>query len=121
VVDVEADVPNEGSDFREGAASDRLAGEDSKPSFDQIEPGSALGREMELDARVLGQPLLDGWCGVSAGVVEDDVQLLAAEASGQRLEKSRNSFPLALGRHLPKTRPVLTSSAAYKLVTPARR
>lgn len=58
VADVETDVANEGGDFREGAAADRLAGEDSKPGFDQIGLGSALRGEVERSgAASLGRTL----------------------------------------------------------------
>jgi hypothetical protein len=44
-----ADVADECVDVMEGAAANRLAGEDSEPGLNEVEPGSALRREVPLD------------------------------------------------------------------------
>ena len=82
IVDVAVDVSDEGSDGVEGSAADGLAGENAEPSLDHIEPGGALRSEVEMDAGVSGQPVEDGGSRVGRGVIEDDVELSAAEAAG---------------------------------------
>jgi len=100
VVDVKADVPDECGDVVEGAATNRLAGEDPEPGLNEIEPGSALRSEVQMDARVLLEPLADGGCGVSAGVVEDDVEFLATEPGGDCLEELQELRSVGLGAAL---------------------
>ena len=78
VFDVRPDVPYESGDGVEGTSSNGLAGEDTEPGLDHVEPGSALGCEVKREAGVLGKPSLDGRGGVGRGVVQDDVKLSAA-------------------------------------------
>src|SRR6266566_6579019 len=48
VGDVGADSLNEVGEGLEGAASDCLAGDDSEPGLDLVDPRTALGREVEV-------------------------------------------------------------------------
>jgi hypothetical protein len=57
VVDVGLDMTNEAAHGIERAAAERSSSEDSKPRFDQIEPGAALWREMKVHAQMVSQPL----------------------------------------------------------------
>ena len=58
MLDVRLDVPYEGSRGVEGAAPDRLAGQDPEPRLDEVHPRRALGCEVEVNKRMLGQPRL---------------------------------------------------------------
>src|SRR5213075_36435 len=88
VLDVRLDVPYEGSHGVEGAAPDRLAGQDPEPRLDEVHPRRALGCEVEVNKRMLGQPLLHGGRRVRGRVVEDDVQLSPAVATRDELEEA---------------------------------
>ena len=48
------------------AALDLLVGEESKPAFYLIEPGGAGRGEVEVIARVAGEPRFDGWVSKSS-------------------------------------------------------
>src|SRR5579885_2036923 len=71
----------------EAAAADGLLGDQGEPALHQVEPRGAGGREMELDARMGGQPLLYRRVFVGPVVVADQVQFPARVAAGQRLEE----------------------------------
>ena len=60
----------------EHAAPDALVGDVAKESLDHVEPGSAGGREMDVKARVPGQPGQHLGVLVRGVVVNDQVQLL---------------------------------------------
>ena len=49
--------------------------EESKPALDQVDPRSASWREMEMEARSLHQPALDGGRFVGPIVVENKVYI----------------------------------------------
>src|SRR5437867_2465396 len=121
VLDVEADVTNEVAHLGEGTAANRLACEDPKPRLDEVQPGGSLRSEVKVDARVFFEPATDGRSGVSAGVVEDDVELLAAESGGEGLEKLQELGSVGIGPALADHSAARHFEAAYRLVTPARR
>src|SRR4030088_2532410 len=58
-----------------GARSDLLVSEGGEPAFHHIDPGSAGGREVHVEARALGQPCADGGCFVRAVVVQNHVDV----------------------------------------------
>src|SRR6266446_9892255 len=62
---------------REDSATDALVGQFTKPAFDEVEPGRRGRGEVQVEARMLGQPGLDLRMLVRPVVVEDhvDVQL----------------------------------------------
>ncbi len=74
-----------------------------------------------MDARVLAEPVADGACGVTAGVVENDVELFAAEATGDRLEKVHELAAARTGSALADRSTARHLERACGLVTPARR
>src|SRR5437763_6528489 len=100
VVDVVADLLDQDLDAGEGAAADRLAGDDAEPGFDLVEPGGALGGEVEPDVRVAGQPCLDLGCGVGGEVVQDDVNLLATVGFDGFLQEGQEVSAVAAGCEL---------------------
>src|SRR5438093_5996360 len=55
--DVLQDVPHQGTHGVEGAAANRLARQNAKPRFDQIDPRRSCRREVEVD---LGMPIQPG-------------------------------------------------------------
>src|SRR5215467_12700463 len=85
VDDVGLDVANERADGVEGAATDRLAGQDAEPRLDHVEPRSPFGREVEVDARMRGEPGLHRGRGMRRGIIEHDMQLAAPVAPGETL------------------------------------
>src|SRR6266849_4120614 len=62
---------------REGAATAALIGQFTKPSFDEVEPRRGGRCEVQVEARMLGQPVLDLRMFVRRVVVQDhgDVKL----------------------------------------------
>ena len=64
---------------REAGALERATSEDAEEASDLVEPGRARRREVEDDARVGYEPILDLGRLVSRRVVENDVQLTLAE------------------------------------------
>src|SRR5579875_2976785 len=79
------------------AAPDRLLRDQGEPALHQVEPRGAGGHEMELDARMRGQPLLYCRMLVGAVIVVDQVELASRIAAGQRVEQ-RNELhvPMAV-------------------------
>ena len=59
----------------ERATSNALVGELSKPAFNQIDPGTVSGREMDVKAWALSEPLPNHRSFVSAVVVHNDMNL----------------------------------------------
>src|SRR6516164_1839519 len=57
------------------AALDLLIGEQREPAFDLVEPGGAGRREVEVIARVAGEPRFDGWRFVGGVVVEHQMDV----------------------------------------------
>ena len=73
---------NEGSDIglelidaAMDAALDLLVGEQREPAFDLVEPGGAGRREVEVVARVAGEPRFDGWRFVGGVIVEHQMDV----------------------------------------------
>jgi hypothetical protein len=60
---------------REGAAPDALHRDLCEEAFDEIEPGRTRRREVQLEARMLGQPRLHLRCLVRPVVVEHQVDV----------------------------------------------
>src|SRR5690606_15092513 len=59
----------------EDAAADALGGDLGKPALDEVEPGSAGGGEVHVEAGMLGKPRPDLGVLVGGVVVGDDVQV----------------------------------------------
>src|SRR2546422_3127427 len=78
--DVAVDMPDQSANGVERATANRLAREDAEPGLDHVEPGGALGGEVKLDLRMLGEPGLHRRRRMRGRVIEDDVQCAAAVA-----------------------------------------
>src|SRR4029453_6020552 len=119
--DVGLDMTDQSAEGVKRATPDRLAREDAEPRLDHVEPGRALRREVELDLRMLAEPRLH--CGRRMGgrVVEDDVQFPAAVAAHDALHEAQEVSAGVPRAHSPRTRPLVISNAAYRLVRPLRR
>ena len=59
----------------EDAAAQSLVGELAEPALDEVQPGAARGREVQMEARMLLKPGSDVRMFVGLVVVEDQVQL----------------------------------------------
>jgi hypothetical protein len=57
--DERLDRGGEFADVAEGSAMDGLAFDDAEPDLDKIEPGCRRRSEMDVDARVGGEPVAD--------------------------------------------------------------
>jgi len=89
-----------------GPSADLFFSEGGKPSFDHIEPGSARGGEVHMEAWPLGQPGADGRRFVRAVIVQDQVNIQRFRDrvvdSIQELPKLDSPMPpMALPDHLP--------------------
>ena len=69
------DVDLEFLDTAMDAALDLLVGEQPKPAFDLVKPGGAGRREMQVIARVAGEPSFDGRRLVSGVIVEHQMNV----------------------------------------------
>src|SRR6266850_135338 len=87
--DVGLDVADERPDRVERAAADGLAGQDAEPRLHHVQPGRALGREVELNLRMFSEPGLDRGSRVRGRIVEDDMQRAAAVAMGEALHEAQ--------------------------------
>ena len=61
----------------EGASPDHLVGDEAEPPFDLIKPGTAGGREVEVEtaASLWLEPVLDAGAFVGAAVIEDQMNV----------------------------------------------
>lgn len=74
-------------DAVEAATPNGLVADQRKPALDKVEPRGAARSEVQMEAPVSGEPLVD--CGLLRGsvVVADEVQLTLEIVPGQRLRK----------------------------------
>src|SRR5438034_5382254 len=91
--DVALDMPDQSADGVERATANRLAREDAEPGLDHVEPGGALGGEVKLDLRMLGEPGLHRRRRMRGRVIEDDVQFAAAVAPRHPREEAQEIGP----------------------------
>ena len=61
-------------DAAEDAAAKALLRQLTEPALDEVEPRGTGGREVQLEARVGGQPLANRFMLMGSVVVQDDVQ-----------------------------------------------
>ena len=57
------------------ASAQLFLSEERKPAFDQLKPGTTGRREMQMEARVPQQPMLNGRGLVGSVVVQNQVQV----------------------------------------------
>jgi hypothetical protein len=76
-------------DAVEAAAVDGLAGDQGEPAFDQVEPRGTGRSEVQMEARVGGEPVHDRRMLVGDVVVADQMQLKSRIAFGQRFPGRR--------------------------------
>ena len=74
-LDEGGDIGLEPIDAAMRAALDLLVGEQREPAFDLVEPGGAGRREVEVIARVAGEPGFDGWRFVGGVIVEHQMDV----------------------------------------------
>src|SRR6516164_8278116 len=74
-LDEGGDIGPELIDAAMDAALDLLIGEQREPAFDLVEPGGAGRREVEVIARVAGEPRFDGWRFVGGIIVEHQMDV----------------------------------------------
>ena len=86
-VDEGADRVGDPLDGGERGAADGLSGDDGEERLDQVHPGRVGRGEVQVDPRMLGEPLLDVGVVVGRVVVDHDVQLPAWVGLGDHLEE----------------------------------
>ena len=74
-------------DAVEAAAANGLRGDQAEPALDQVEPRGAGRGEVQMKARMGGQPVLYRGMLVGAVVVADQMQFQLGVALGQRLQE----------------------------------
>jgi hypothetical protein len=120
VVDVAADLGDEGADGAEGAAADRLAGDDAEPGFDLVDPRRANRGEVEPPRGFLSSQA------TTSGVVWVDRLSSTTWMSlpwwglTAFFRNARKFLPSRVGLHSPTTSPVATFKAANRFVVPCR-
>jgi hypothetical protein len=90
-------------------------------TVDQVEPGRRGRGEVQLDARVLGQPGPHHRVLVGGVAVADHVQAMASDRPAICVRTARNSWWRWRGAHWLVMGPVAIFSAANKAVVPCRR
>lgn len=92
-----------------GMVSETLAGEgmtpeQAPPPLNEVQPARAFGNHLDVDARVLGQPLRDRRTGVTGEIVGNQVEgtsrILAVDRIKQCLESNRVAGGSSLGEDL---------------------
>ena len=106
----------------ESAVLEHAAREDREEDLDLVEPAGVLGREDELPARVLEEPVSDLPGLVGGEVVKDgDDALAGGDLPSSCSRKARKSQRLRVSEVIPDTCPWWTCSAANRLAVPLRR
>ena len=83
------DGGGEFADVAEGSAVDGLAFDDAEPDLDEVHPGGRGRGEMDVDARVGGEPVADLDALVGGVVVHHQVQSLVGVGAGNVFEESQ--------------------------------
>src|SRR5258705_8098966 len=86
--DIRVDVTHERADGLERRTANGLAGEDTEPRLDHVQPGCAFRGEVKLNLRMLGEPGVHGRRRMRRRVVEHDVQTTSAIATRQALHEA---------------------------------
>ena len=73
--DEQIDFSHQVFDVGEGAATNRLLSDDTKPALDEIEPGSIGRREVDMKARPASQPGFDFRMFVGGVIVDDKMHV----------------------------------------------
>src|SRR5258705_9242818 len=89
--DIRVDVTHERADGLERRTANGLAGEDTEPRLDHVQPGCAFRGEVKLNLRMLGEPGVHGRRRMRRRVVEHDVQTTSAIATRQALHEASDS------------------------------
>ena len=98
-----------------------LVGDLSKPAFDQIQPGTVSGREMDMETGPFGQPVPDDGCLVRSVIIHHHVDLEPRGYVGlDGVEKFPEFLRTVTPMQLPDERLVFSSSAANREVVPWR-
>lgn len=104
-VDVVSNMLNQGTDRVNGASANRFAGENTEPGFNHVQPGGTGRGEMEMNTGMAFLPRSNFRSLVCRGVVENDVQIALAVATGKNLEEPEEvgaGVPVsALSNNLP--------------------
>src|SRR4029077_18077015 len=88
----------------ERAAADSLVGNQSKPTFDLIEPGAVSGREVQMEARTARQPGAHPRMLMGRIVIADQMNVQFLRDVGLDMSQKGEKFlvpgpRLALGKH----------------------
>ena len=86
------------------AAANLFFREESKPALDQIDPRCTGWCEMEVKARSVHQPALDGGRFVGPVVVDNQMYI---KVLGDGLVKSHSGLPVGIDRNMPWSRQTL--------------
>src|SRR5690606_9229714 len=85
--EVAGDCVLELADGIEAAAPDGLAGDEGEPALDEVQPGGAGGRKVDVEPGMGGEPVLDGGMLVRAVVVADQMDLPTRVGAPDRFEE----------------------------------
>src|SRR5262249_9003055 len=96
--DVATDRGDQGRHAAECPAPQTLARNLGKEAFDEIEPRRSGGREVEMKARVRGQPGRHGGVLVSAIVIENEMDVLPARRLAIDHVQERDELAVGVAR-----------------------
>ena len=86
-VDVVSNMLNQGTDRVKGPSANRFADKNTEPGLNHVQPGGARWGEMEMHTGMAFLPRSHFRSFAWRRVVEDDVQIALAVATGQNLEE----------------------------------
>ena len=120
VVEVSADGVLQFAGAAVDATAQLLFGKQREPALDQVEPGAAGGREVQMEARMTQQPALDRLrsCGCRSCPGSGAGPARRAPRRRWFQESLRNSTVRWRRWNSPITVPALASSAANRLMVP---
>jgi len=106
----------------EHAVAQSVGRDVTEEPLDHVQPRGGGWREVHVDTRVLGQPLLHDRMLVRRIVVGDEVQRLVLGRLAVDLAQELQPFSVGVcrGWHWPMTWPLSTFSAANNVVVPLR-
>ena len=105
----------------EGAAANRLVGDQSEEALDLVEPGTVGWDEVDMPARPLGQPSFDSRVLVRAVIVYDEMDIQPCrDVAFDPAQESQELLCRWRGLQSVSTVPWSTSKAANSVVVPWR-
>ncbi len=96
-------------DAAEDTTANALVGDLSKPAFDQIQPGTVSGREVDMETGSFSKPVPDDGCLVGSIIVHHKVDLESAGTLVSKVPRNLRNSANGDAGELPMMRLVFSS------------